>query len=224
LKKVYLSLVVALLAAMPLCAEDDSNGLFLGAYGGYAFRYTYLDTVLEDRINGHRYDGYALNEYDDYGDGAFDYGVKIGWYFEDSDMRAYLSYERSTKAKDNDGYSDFSDRVSKISMGYDIAFIRINDFRFIAGGTLGYAHMRLKVKNNSGSHKASYDGIDIGGKVGAIYDIDQKNELEFGLKTNYSVYNEKTIGRRTINTREYDVNINPYQFKFGLYLGYNFKF
>jgi hypothetical protein len=212
---------------MPLCADDaakKSNGLFMGIYGGYAFRYTYLDTVLEDRINGHKYGGYELDEYDDYRDGVFNYGVKIGWYFKNSDMRAYLSYERGTKSKDNDGYKDFFDKVNKISAGYDIVFAKAGDFRFIAGGTLGYAHMKLRVKDNSFLHKASYDGVDVGGKVGTIYDINPANELEFGLKTNYSAYNTKTIGQRTINGREYDININPYQFNFGLYFGYNLKF
>ncbi|MDR2790997.1 MAG: autotransporter outer membrane beta-barrel domain-containing protein [Campylobacteraceae bacterium] len=224
MKKIYLLPLGFLFLAMPLCADDSyagkSNGLFIGADGGYAFSYTYIDTVLEDQVNGHRYDGYNFDEYDDYGDGVFNYGVKIGWYFKNSNMKAYISYERSSKAKDNDGYSDFSDKTSKVLLGYDAAFAKAGDFRFVVGGTIGYANMKLRIDDYS----ARYDGVDAGLKVGAIYDLNSHNEIEFGLKTNYSFYEEKTIGNTRISGRTYDVNINPYQLRVGLYTGYNFKF
>jgi hypothetical protein len=215
-----------LLAAMPLCADDygadagKSSGLFIGVEGGYSFSYTYLDTILEDQVNGRKYEGYILDEYDDYDDGVFDYGVKIGWYFKNSDMKAYVSYQRNTKAENNDGYKEFSDKVSKILLGYDAVFAKAGDFRFVGGGTLGYANMKLRIDDYS----ATYDGFDIGGKAGAIYDLNLHNEIEFGLKTNYSFYKEKTVGSRQINSRNYDINIRPYQFSLGVYLGYNFKF
>jgi hypothetical protein len=222
----------SLLSTLPIYANDydsahqnltdikKNNGLFIGIDGGYALNYTYLDTILEDQVNGHKYNGYIIDEYDDYSDGIFDYGIKIGWYFKNSDMRTYITYKRNTKAKDNDGYSDFSDKVSKVLLGYDIAFAKAGDFRFAAGGTIGYANMKLKIDDYS----ASYDGFDIGGKIGAIYDINSHNEIEFGLRANYSFYQEKTVGDRYIGGRTYDINIKPYQLNLGFYLGYNFKF
>jgi hypothetical protein len=80
--------------------------------------------------------------------------------------------------------------------------------------------MKLKIDN----HSRSYNGFDIGGKIGAIYNINQHNELEFGLRANYSYYGEKTVGERRYGGRNYYVNVSPYQLQTGLYFGYNFKF
>lgn len=232
-------IILALSCCLSLYANDvqqdfseakNSNGLFIGVEGGYAFSYTYLDTVLEDRENGHRYDGIGWDQYADYGDGVFDYGVKVGWYFKNSDMRAYAEYKRNTKAKDNDGYSDFSAKVSKILLGYDAAVLKAGDFRFIVGAALGYANMKLYTNYMGNNHSGSYDGFDAGLKLGFIYDLNSHNELEFGLKASYTFYGEKTVGEDRIwdsHTNRYhnvDINIAPYQFNSGLYIGYNFKF
>jgi hypothetical protein len=230
LKKIFLLLIGSLLSALPIYADDNnldkSNGLFIGVEGGYILNYTYLDTILEDQTNGDKYNGYIVDEYDDYDNGAFDYGIKIGWYFKNSNMKAYIEYKKSTAAKDYNCYGDFSDKISKVLLGYDVAFAKAGDFRFIGGGTLGYANMKLKIKNHTSlpNHSISYDGLDVGGKVGVIYDINAHNELELGLRGSYSFYQEKTVGERKIGTKTYDVNIRPYQLNFGLYLGYNFKF
>ena len=52
-------------------------------------------------------------------------------------------------------------------------------------------------------------GSILGGNLGAIYEVVENNEIEFGIKGDY----------QTTNITEYNNIIN-----YGLYVGYNYKF
>ncbi|MDR0407996.1 MAG: hypothetical protein LBH45_03660 [Campylobacteraceae bacterium] len=227
MKKILIGLVglfgvfVAPILAQPTDASAaKKSGLFIGLEGGFALSWTYLDTILVDD-DGDKYSGYIIDEYDDYSDSVFNYGVKAGWYFRDSDMRVYAMFEKNTKAEDTDYDIKFSNEITKVLIGYDAAVVKISEnSRLLTGVNLGYA----KLKSIVGDHSASYNGIDFGGKVGILYDINNNNEIEFGLKVNCSVFEEKKAGERKIGNTYYDVDILPIQVKAGLYVGYNYKF
>jgi hypothetical protein len=201
-------------------SDKKTKGWFVGIEGGYAWSGTYLDTILVDD-DGDKYSGYGADEYNDYSDSVANYGIKVGYYFKNSDMRVYVSFDKNTKAEATDDDIKFTNEVSKLSIGYDAAVAKISEnFRFLVGANLGYARLKSTINNYS----ASYSGVDIGGKFGVIYDINAANEIEFGLKINCSIFEEKKAGEEKIGNKYYDVDILPIQARAGLYLGYNYKF
>ena len=75
---------------------------------------------------------------------------------------------------------------------------------------------QFTVQNRSGTYIHTFRdksitrvGSILGGNLGAIYEVNKNNEIEFGVKGDY----------QTTNITEYDNIIN-----YGLYVGYNYKF
>jgi len=67
--------------------------------------------------------------------------------------------------------------------------------------------------------KRNFDGFVYGAKLGMISELDENNEIEFGLKVENSDFSEKSI---TLSGS--DIPLKPSYLNYGIYIAYNYKF
>ena len=206
MKSVLLKAVVATsLVASFACAD----GAFVGFETGYS------KSSLKYKWSGDNPDD---SESLKFKGGAFGLGVKGGYDF--GMFRAYGEYIYKFKAKDDIVYEDGdTEKVSWKShnflIGGDFTPSLTNNFKLALGAYTGVSKIKVKSEDSDGDDTLSKTGWIIGGKIGGIYEINQNNEVEFGVKTDYTKYKKETDEDGTGKLSATNT---------GFYLGYNYKF
>jgi hypothetical protein len=182
-----------------LADENKDNGWFIGVEGGAG-----------KVFSGEYFDGSSA-----------DYGIKIGYYFTPS-LRAYAAYNKNSNVKFDYtvyipyyGTYDIESKadVDIFGIGYD-ALLGSGSLKFLAGLQIGYAKVSLdeSIDRLGVSISQSKTGLNLGAKLGGLYDISEHHKIEVGVKTslNFIKYNDG-------ENDEYIKHI-------GLYAGYSYKF
>lgn len=135
----------------------------------------------------------------DYGYNTANYGVKLGYIFNDN--RAYIAYNRNSDMKDTLLGVDVKTTLQKVILGFETAYPLADSVSLIAGANVGYARLEAK----SSLLKATDSGLAVGVKIGGLYNINNNNEIEFGFKAGGHFFDETVWNA-------------------GAYVGYNLKF
>ena len=202
-----------LVATALLSSAAAAEGTFVGFEGAL------LQSTLNPNVNGFKLLG------DDPKDTAFDLGFKVGQDF--GDYRVWAGYAYRTAAKES-----YSVTAAAGSATYDVEWKSHNflvggaytpaiteSFRALVGGYIGIARTTIDEAgtgtipslnfNWSGSSSTSGTGVLVGAKLGSIYAINDNNEIEFGLKVDYTDTGVEWLDSTT---------------NYGIYVGYNYKF
>ncbi len=135
---------------------------------------------------------------------GLDLGLKLGYIITD-DHRVYGASHVDMRAQ----YFYANREAYKFVLGYDFTPQISDSWRGVLGAYGGYAYARLKT---SGLSKTSYKKSYVyGAKAGVLHEIDESNELEFGVKFEQLRLNE-VRGTKTFTN---DIVA---------YIGYNYKF
>lgn len=89
-------------------------------------------------------------------------------------------------------------------LGYDFTPQIYNEWRGVLGLYGGYTLLHTNDSTN-------FNGLAYGAKVGTLYDINENNEVEFGIKAEQLNYSKKQ-------------GVKPTYTGAGLYVGYAYKF
>ena len=190
MKRILAACSFAALLVSSACAE----GAFVGAEGGWFYKHGKFDESNAA--------GFSDNA------SSADLGLKLGYIITD-DHRVYGAYHYDFGGKFNDGNGDIKGQFHKFLLGYDFTPQIYNEWRGILGVYGGYTFAKLKPDgDNSVTFKK---GFAYGAKVGALYEINANNEVEFGVKAEQLRYNKKQEVKPTITDA-------------GLYVGYAYKF
>ena len=164
--------------------------------------------------------------------GRMGLGLKSGYDF--GQFRVYGQYQHNFKAKESVStefnYGGFVDKdegeeswtTNDLTVGADYTPSFTDNFKGLVGGYLGYSRLKYKynivhtynngknVKYWSGSDNAN--GFLYGLRLGGIYNFNQNNELEFGVKAEQTRYKFKEDSEKFKSTN------------YGAFVGYNYKF
>nr|MBP3725161.1 hypothetical protein [Campylobacter sp.] len=229
--------VAAVLAASITSSAVAVNldGFFIGAQiGANKSKMNNFDKIVD--IGG----GITRNANpmtDSYSDIVPNLGLKIGYDFDIA--RAYGLVRHNFEAEDNSNiYNNMEYWKTNINwssndfiLGADFTpkFSLFNqNFKGILGLYTGYSILDVDFSFGSSiaslSHSYSQNGFIFGAKLGAIYDLKDKGELEFGFKFDQISYKDKTDG---IDAGGVILTTTAKGAKFtntGLFVGYNYKF
>ncbi|MDY3133018.1 MAG: hypothetical protein SPI60_02480 [Campylobacter lanienae] len=177
-----------------------------------------------------------FNQLDDPKDTSIELGLKAGYDFDTFRIWGGYSYRSQGSQKynfrDGNGFIDgeFSWQANNILIGADYTPSLSNNFKLSLGAYTGLSIVKGEFtgqgrytsgvltysRYTSGTLTYTYsDGSEtgvgnlLGVKLGAIYEVVENNEIEFGIKGDY----------QATSIEEYDNIIN-----YGLYVGYNYKF
>lgn len=214
-KILVLSSCVALLAS-----SVYAGGFFIGGEGGFST--TSRENTITRFLSQYRSDGYGYSNgyygyipsgyytttYEDTFETSifnFLYGLNVGFYGKYS--RIYASYG-SLLGRSNSG------TTHKFALGVDFTPQIRNSLSIIFGFYGGYAYLYKPVDINP---NYNFSGILLGGKVGVLYELNEHNEIQLGIKTEWIGFLDPTTDNDGYSQRITDKNI-------GLYVGYNYKF
>ncbi|EAK0436345.1 porin family protein [Campylobacter lari] len=207
------SLVASVALVSNLALADENSGLLLGIDAGWF--HTKVKSDLDNTKNNKKFNG------DLEGDIPV-FGLRVGYRFSEN-HRFYGAYNYS---------SEFSDVINtprfkidgeftthKFLLGYDFTPKIFEKTRAVLGVYGGYARTDMTLKTSFLSLSQDFDGYTYGAKIGALYELNQANEIEFGFKAEQSHYNTRNFS--TANSSNF---YDPKQTNYGLYLGYTYKF
>ena len=207
-----------IVATAILSSGATAKGLFVGVEGA----------LLQSRVELSFYP--FLNLLDDPKDTSMELGLKAGYDFDTFRILGGYSYRSQGSQKYNliNG-SDFIDgefgwQTNNIFLGVNYTPSLSDEFKLSLGAYTGLSIVKgeftgqaqFTAQNRNGTYRREYSdnsvtkvGSILGGNLGAIYEVVENNEIEFGIKGDY----------QTTNITEYNNIIN-----YGLYVGYNYKF
>ncbi|AII14852.1 outer membrane beta-barrel domain protein [Campylobacter iguaniorum] len=199
-------LLVSALASSAALAE----GAFVGLEGGFNQSKVSLDSELSDTFSDPK-------------DGAFEFGLKAGQDF--GSFRVWGGYSYRTKASEDYSFAgpggnidvEMSWKSHNFLVGADYTPSITESFKAVLGAYTGLAITKAEIKGNgkvlgydfseNGSETSA--GAVVGVRLGGIYEIDKSNEIEFGVKSDYTKTGIDGIDKAT---------------SYGAYVGYNYKF
>jgi hypothetical protein len=186
------------LTVSPVLADD--NGWFVGVEGGAG------KVFAGDAVDGT----------------SIDFGIKAGYYLN-ANSRAYVAYNRNSNAEttyatsynSNNGITttwSSTTSVDVLGAGYDV-LLGQSSLKLVAGGQVGLGMVTFEeeISNSAGASIAVSDskiGLNLGLKVGGLYDITENHKVELGLKA-------------ALTTVTVD---DSYTKHIGIYAGYSYKF
>ena len=171
--------------------------------------------------------------------GRMGLGLKAGYDF--GQFRVYGQYQHNFKAKETQttteyytfngkqyhSYTDdgeYSWTTNDLSVGADYTPSFTDNFKGLVGGYMGYSKLKYKynvVHSTNNGQNVKYwnggfnaNGFQYGLRLGGIYNFNQNNELEFGVKAEQVRYKAKEDGE------SFKFKSNNY----GAFVGYNYKF
>ena len=157
-------------------------------------------------------------------------GLKAGYDF--GQFRVYGQYQHNFKAKEtiHETHSfngkvmsvydeELSWKTDDLTVGADFTPSFSDSFKGLIGGYLGYSHLKYNYKD-TGTYPDSFgfnaNGIVYGARLGGIYNFNEHNELEFGVKAEQANYKR--------HTDEDGDSFKPKTTNYGAFVGYNYKF
>lgn len=211
-----LSIIASIALLSNVAMADENSGLFLGA--GMGWFHTQIDSSIK-----HRNQSNNSNINGDLEGDIPVFSLKVGYRINEN-HRVYSAYNYSSEMSDViqttnikiDGEFD----THKILFGYDFTPKIFDDTRAVLGIYGGYAKTDLTFKTNGLSLSENFDGFTYGAKIGALYELDSSNEVEFSFKVEKTTYTSENFYQSSIGSNFY----NPEQTNYGLYLGYTYKF
>ncbi|AXP09229.1 outer membrane beta-barrel protein [Campylobacter hepaticus] len=151
------------------------------------------------------------------------FGLRIGYRLNQT-HRIYSAYNYSDEFSDLIKVPSFEIQgnftTHKFLLGYDFTPKLFESTRAVLGGYLGYAKTNIDLKTSFSSLGRNFDGFVYGLKAGAMYELNQNNEVELGFKAEQISYNSKNFYQKEVGSNFY----NPTQRNYGVYLAYNYKF
>ena len=208
-----------IVATAILSSGATAKGLFVGVEGA----------LLRSQVELEAF----LNQLDDPKDTSMELGLKAGYDFDTFRILGGYSYRSQGSQKYNlrsgNDFNDFIDgefswQTNNIFLGVNYTPSLSNNFKLSLGAYTGLSigkgeftgQAQFTAQNRNGTYRREYSdnsvtkvGSILGGNLGAIYEVVENNEIEFGIKGDY----------QTTNITEYNNIIN-----YGLYVGYNYKF
>lgn len=210
-----LSIIASIALLSNVAIADENSGLLLGVDAGWF--HTQIDSSIKHRGKTHS------NFNGDLEGNIPVFGLKIGYRINEN-HRVYSAYNYSSEMSDViqttkikiDGEFD----THKILFGYDFTPKVFDNTRAVLGLYGGYARTDLTLKTTLLSLSENFDGFTYGAKIGALYELNPSNEIEFGFKVEKTTYTSENFYQSNIGSNFY----NPEQTNYGLYLGYTYKF
>lgn len=210
-----LSIIASIALLSNVAMADENSGLLLGVDAGWF--HTQIDSSIKHRGKTHS------NFNGDLEGNIPVFGLKIGYRINEN-HRIYSAYNYSSEMSDViqttkikiDGEFD----THKILFGYDFTPKVFDNTRAVLGLYGGYARTDLTLKTTLLSLSENFDGFTYGAKIGALYELNPSNEIEFGFKVEKTTYTSENFYQSNIGSNFY----NPEQTNYGLYLGYTYKF
>ena len=207
---------VAVAATAILSSSAAAQGGFIGAEGA----------LLQSKL---KLDYPFLNQLDDPKDSSMEFGLKAGYDFDTFRIWGGLSLRtEGSQIYNNPNLTNGIDtlningkfiwQTNNILLGVNYTPPLNYKYKLSLGAYTGLSIVKgefngevqsTNVANQLGYDSKSGVGNLFGAKLGAIYEVDKNNEIEFGIKGDY----------QTTTIDEYN-NIRNY----GLYIGYNLKF
>ena len=205
------------------------DGFFVGAEGKYNFK-SQIKSGWGDATEAYKFDA---------DDSLFALGLKVGYDFDL--WRVYGAINHNFEAKDSLAVvgpalglpileelkwsgNDFvlgADWTPK----FNLAGL---DFKAILGAFAGISKIDVKYFAQDGADTMtsdySQDGFIYGLKLGGIYQINQNNEIEFGLKYDKAKYDDKNIALNMSGTLAPMTAKDTKRTNLGVFVGYNYKF
>ena len=210
----------AIAATAILSSSAAAQGGFVGVEGALLQSQLKLDYPFSNLL-------------DDPKDTSMELGLKGGYDFDTFRILGGYSYRSQGSQKYNlrsgNDFNDFIDgefswQTNNIFLGVNYTPSLSNNFKLSLGAYTGLSIVKgeftgqaqFTAQNRNGTYRREYSdnsvtkvGSILGGNLGAIYEVVENNEIEFGIKGDY----------QTTNITEYNNIIN-----YGLYVGYNYKF
>ncbi|EGK8048423.1 outer membrane beta-barrel protein [Campylobacter lari] len=207
------SLVASVALVSNLALADENSGLLLGIDAGWF--HTKVKSNLEHTKNNKKFNG------DLEGDVPV-FGLRVGYRFSEN-HRLYGAYNYSSEFSDVINTAKFKIdgefTTHKFLLGYDFTPKIFEKTRAVLGVYGGYARTNMTLKTSILSLSQDFDGYTYGAKIGALYELNQANEIEFGFKAEQTHYDTRNFS--TANSSNF---YDPKQTNYGLYLGYTYKF
>ncbi|WP_169776904.1 outer membrane beta-barrel protein [Campylobacter mucosalis] len=190
-----LALKASLVASL-LVSQAFAESAFIGFEGDYSFK---------SNIKG---DGGSI------GKGQAGLGIKAGYDFDT--FRVYGAYVYDLEAKkdstdENGDKEELKWNKHSVLIGGDYTPSIGDSFKLLAGAYTGVSRINIKVRSDDESGKVNFTGVVVGAKLGAIYEFDKNNAVEFGYKADYTKYSKKN-----------DASLK--ETNHGLFVGYTYKF
>ncbi|EAJ6135963.1 porin family protein [Campylobacter lari] len=208
------SLVASVALISNLALADENSGLLLGIDAGWF--HTKIKSDLEHTKNNKKFNG-------DLEGNIPVFSLRAGYRFNEN-HRIYGAYNYSSELSDVINTTrlkiDGEFTTHKFLLGYDFTPKIFEKTRAVLGVYGGYAKTDITLKTNFLSLSQNFDGYTYGAKIGALYELNQANEIEFGFKAEQSHYNTRNFYQGAVGSNFYD----PKQTNYGLYLGYTYKF
>lgn len=210
--KILGSMVALSLLANASLANDSS--FFIGADVSY----------VNTNVNGdlrHNKTGLVVNG--DLSSNIPILGLRAGYSLNDLN-RFYVAYNysdefsevlRTPKIQINEDFT-----THKFLLGYDFTPEIFDKTRAVLGVFGGYAKSDVTLKTKFLSLSQNFDGFVYGAKIGALYEINDSNDVEIGFKVEHINYNTKDFYQEAIGSNLYD----PKQKSYGAYIAYTYKF
>lgn len=171
--------------------------------------------------------GLGVEDISDPKDGAFQLGIKAGYDFDY--YRLWAGYSYQTEASETQTLSNGKDSIDlkfawsahNFLVGADYTPSITESFKAVVGAYGGLSVIKAKNQTDgkitfggstytgNGSQSKTDTGAIVGLRLGGIYAVDANDEIEFGLKTDYT---------KTGNDKADDVT------SYGVYVSYNYKF
>ncbi len=200
-----------LVASALMSSAVLAEGTFVGVEGAFVQSKVNLDSDANEFFSNPK-------------DGAFEFGFKAGQDF--GDYRLWAGYFYRTKASEKYSFSgpggyvnaEINWKSHNFVVGADYTPSITENFKALLGAYTGLAITKSEIKGDaslasgyefSDSGSETDAGALIGLRLGGIYLIDQSNELEFGVKTDYTKTGIDGADDAT---------------SYGVYVGYNYKF
>ncbi|TKX31091.1 outer membrane beta-barrel protein [Campylobacter estrildidarum] len=214
MKKTLLSVAVGTCLFTNLALADENSGFFMGMDA--AWIHTQVKGDLKHNKTGLTFNG-------DVSGNLPAFGLRAGYRFNES-HRIYAAYNYSDEFNDLiktpriQIEGDFT--THKFLLGYDFTPKLFEKTRAVLGVYSGYAKTNIDLKTTFLSLSQDFDGFVYGAKIGAIYELTPRNEIELGFKAEQINYNSRNFHTSKIGSNFYD----PTQRNYGIYLGYAYKF
>ncbi|EGK8022011.1 porin family protein [Campylobacter lari] len=209
------SLVASVALVSNLALADENSGLLLGIDAGW-FHTKVKSDLDHSKTKNIKYNG------DLEGDVPV-FGLRVGYRFSEN-HRIYGAYNYSSEFSDVINTTKFKIdgefTTHKFLLGYDFTPKIFEKTRAVLGVYGGYARTDITLKTSFLSLSQDFDGYTYGAKIGALYELNQANEIEFGFKAEQTHYNTRNFYQSKVGSNFYD----PKQTNYGLYLGYTYKF
>lgn len=224
MKKVLLvSSCVALLAS-----SSFAEGFFIGGEGGWLN--SKMKLTSKGKITTYTTDTFIPQETTSFENtekhtrNGANVSLKAGYVFTDN-HRIYAAYGYNFGFNFNTDNTNLNVNSHKILLGYDFTPQIYDSWRGVLGLYGGYSLFKMS-GNNLYKDLRSANGFAYGAKIGALYEVNEHNEIEFGFKA------EQLLHSKDVNMEDSDTmmpitssgTFKPTATNLGLYVGYTYKF